>query len=264
MNLQVFILGAVRPSNVLHFMFTTSGDMPSFEEFSSSLGASPRTIFPLYSNVFVRHMHSSTKTADLCHHCSFLEDVPIEKYDIFIFLNDGVRGPFTRDSPQWLASVVAHLDERTPLFGIMMSCEREVHVQSWFFATHSSFIRDALSVMKTSCGVRSWDEAVSAEIEISQRALRLGFRISSAQPPFLAFDSIHESKLRAGDPALSSALLGCKNPLINTSHYDIFTLQFVKYGGEILRQHLYPRSIKAKIAEATWKQYGLREPAQCL
>jgi hypothetical protein len=99
---------------------------------------------PKMDNVIVVHMDK--QRADLCVYRTLLDQVLeqqssiLSSFEHFIFVNNGVRGPFVdqdcSNNVPWYRMLTDRLDDDTPIVGSTISCETpyDRHVQSYSFA----------------------------------------------------------------------------------------------------------------------------------
>jgi hypothetical protein len=102
---------------------------------------------PNMENVIVVHMDQ--QRADLCVYRTLLDHALEQRSDVlssfehFIFVNNGVRGPFVDESctsTPWYHLMIDRLNDDTPIVGSTVSCETpyDRHVQSYSFAVTSA------------------------------------------------------------------------------------------------------------------------------
>lgn len=234
-NLMFFVNGAVKPSDTdtEFFIFTISN--LHGERFSEKSSQRPLSTIPEQKNV---RLLFSQASSDICAHAQALlgfEDISSYKY--FVFINDGVRGPFTNSSEPWIETFLKPLRPRhVALVGSTISCQHKVHVQSYFMLTKFPHIKTLLSQYRKCCKLKKWDEIIQkCEIGVSQLFLNRGFSIASTSQQII---------FRKGDKFFEGKK-PCKNP--TAEDLDIFETMMVKYGGNVYKEHLIPRTVARSI-----------------
>ena len=163
-----------------------------------------------------------------------------------MFLNDGVRGPFTSVAlntnfahGSWLYPFLRlATDPRVSLVGSAVSCEIGWHAQTYFIVIKRALVDDLLKMWLRSCSEQDWSRMVrDFEVGPSQTFLERGFAIASP--------SSGRVNIFAGTIPQTS----CRNP--STVHVGLEKGLILKYGGEVFRKHLIHSQTMADVANWT-------------
>ena len=216
-----------------------------------SLLPAPR---PSYPSCFIPWAPSDTNAGDV--YTSLLTVKLIgptaSLFNAFLFLNQGVRGPFYHDttlipaSYSWLTTFHARLfpkatdDGMTPprvgIVGPQMSCQLALHVQTHCFMLNAAVLPLVLEYLEaTPRHVAShWKQVVRyTEVGLSEHILGAGWHLASFPA---AIDS-------AGCVTRENPVLLC-----DLSPPD---LVFIKFGGEVMRRHLLCPAIISDVTSRT-------------
>lgn len=185
-NLATFLLSAVSTSTPdVHFVFTFPGRKLEPSDVLDSAGLLPgsesgKAITKVLSNgaqnVELVEASVNHPAADLCHHHAVIFDKKMKghNFDYVFVLNDGVRGPFFNaeisaeserrlpfaNTPLWLVDLLTVMltGNSTRLVGPILSCEKEVHIQSWTQLIDWRVMDTVLPIMSATCkpGI-DWD-----------------------------------------------------------------------------------------------------------
>ncbi|KAJ8601458.1 hypothetical protein CTAYLR_010501 [Chrysophaeum taylorii] len=249
-NLAVFVANAVlaAPKNVT-FVVTTGSSLPNASEFFGSTGVEPwgRTVLP--ANVVVRRVPYAR--IDLCHRASVLREFYGSHY---LFLNDGVRGPF---GEHWLETLAwpFHLDPSTGVTGVVLSCSHFVHVESWAIVVHSRVKELFLGLYKTSCTLPKPKAIRHGEIGAGRAILQVdGTSIAALWPPLHGFARSAAACLTSNDaPILRRDLNDCHDRFDPAGNFTpppkLSDIVFTKFDGDVM--HDIPESFEARVAAAT-------------
>lgn len=230
-NLHVFIKKGYVDDQRYTFVFTISGSWPSAKEFFTSLGhQEEKSILPVGNNVISLVRDTQTVGADLCYHSKTINSFG-ESHGMFVFLNDGVRGPFTDVTSytnvargSWLYPFIrSAANPRVSIVGARISCEVAWHAQTYFVVIKRAFINEIVKHWAGTCDERNWAKVIrEGEVGVSQNFLKQGFAIASPAEKKLIF---------AGTPVRD-----CTNPSLK--YIDLEKAVMIKYGGEIFRLRL--------------------------
>jgi len=221
-NLESFVQGAVKHSNLNteSFVFTISEN--SWDVIK---------IIPVQDNV---HVYLRDTTSDVCAHAQALKRLKdIRLYKYFVLINDGVYGPVFTGNASWNAPFIKILEQdRVALVGSTLSCQRAVHVQSYFLMTKFPHIRALISKYDKCCHLKRWSKVIqTCEIGLSQYFLKRGYAIGATSKNV----TFHN-----GDEFFEKGR-SCSNP--TTEILDIFETVMVKYGGNVFRENLIPHKV---------------------
>lgn len=255
-NLFLFLKNAVYESADTDFVFTFSGRVPSAAEMYSSVGLPApfrQELLPEFNNVFSRL--SRTKASDLCHHAQTSDTIGIDKYRHVLFINDGVRGPFSirkpgaiqnqlfRGIPNWLETYFTLLygDPAVGAVGTVLSREITTHLQGWFvLLKRRDFQRFVLPSFNQTCFVERWSDAIQLELDISTSILNERKKLAALFPQTGTFTEEGQSKRK----------IAHMNPLTNFALQQPHTelplqkVGFLKIGGNFARQDIHSNATK--------------------
>jgi hypothetical protein len=114
-----------------------------------------------------------------------IKSIDIRNYDYFIFVNAGIRGPLIPGSQmsnlmRWHTYFTNRVVGSTKLVGATISCEIQIHVQSYMFALHIDGLELALANGVFPEAATSIDALISnSEIGMSSLLLSHGFNIDT-------------------------------------------------------------------------------------
>ena len=158
----------------------------------------------------------------------------------------------------------------TRLVGPILSCEREVHIQSWTQLIDWRVMDTVLPIMSATCepGI-DWDSVIDKEVAIGVTLLREGFSLAGLHPNCRVFSLEDREKLHEQDPNTVRELSWCKNILrADVSNFlnRLIILDvhgFVKFGGTLWREGLLPESFVNRVNTETHIRYGMSYAPQC-
>eukprot|EP00928_Gymnodinium_smaydae_P062771 TRINITY_DN46559_c0_g1_i1.p1 TRINITY_DN46559_c0_g1~~TRINITY_DN46559_c0_g1_i1.p1 ORF type:complete len:397 (-),score=7.56 TRINITY_DN46559_c0_g1_i1:423-1475(-) len=290
LNLIMFIQRAVVSSPPsIYFHFTLGGeDLPSAEDFFSSVGMNGTmrsSIFPVQANVKVERLQGNHGT-DLCPRSISIQRMKLrgEHFDYAVFLNDGTRGPFgplgvnggSAFVPGWLAFHVGlfHSNPAVSVVGSVMTCERDLHLQSWFLIVdwRSFDLFHARYAATCSLGANVTEKLKAidiGEIGVYRSLFSSNLTIASIWPAVnafpldrsICFNNSTRNQTTNCEHWRHDVLYACQNPWLvkpfappPPEH-----MVFIKYGGEILEQGHYPQRFQDSVDLLTADLLGLRE-----
>ncbi|KAJ1450771.1 hypothetical protein M885DRAFT_570789 [Pelagophyceae sp. CCMP2097] len=286
-NLLFFLrFAAINAPTRVQIVLTAFG-LPPADEFFTSVGYPAdlrlkwgRELLP--SNVVYRNVAATT--SDLCPRAAVLRDFLLEagrKADYVLFLNDGVRGPFSfpQNSPQrsqrdaaahklglpyWAARFVGALRAlpRAKVIGVVGSCEVDLHVQSWAVMIDAELASTFEKRYNATCALRKGRAAQFGEVGACVEALRANHTMLSIWPKIEIEDATRACLLNAKKavPKTRKALSGCVNPWTRTcaptpregegcALVDLGDVVFTKFGGTVW--DALPQAFKDAVVEAT-------------
>ena len=161
-------------------------------------------------------------------------------------------------------------ENSTGLVGPILSCEKDVHIQSWTQLYDWRVMDTVLPILRSTCqlGV-NWDSAIDSEVAISVSLLREGFSLAALQPGCRVFSQQDREKVLRGEPELLRELSWCKNILRSdvSNFLDQLTtpdtLGFVKLGGAIWREGLLPKRFVENVHAETTRRFGIVDSPLC-
>lgn len=248
-NLYIFIKKAYIEHKDYTFVFTITGKWPPAREFFSAIGANEeKSILPLKQNIIVMRT-AAGNYSDLCFHSNVTAHFQLS-HGAFVFLNDGVRGPFTAES-SWKSAVHGSwlfpflktaIRKSVSLVGAGLSCEIGLHVQTYFILVKREFISQTMTNWAEACTEDDWLKVIQkSEVGLSQHFLKQGLAISSPS---------------IGDKLIFSAKLPhprCRNPSLDyvRSHKAVM----IKFGGEVYRKQLLNTNTLLEVERWTQKNF---------
>ena len=197
-NLNTFLTFAVSETPHVTYVFTMSGRIPGVSEFYGSLGLEPparRTIIPPFKNAKV--FFSNVRAADLCHHAQSAAKIRLNSYKHILYMNDGVRGPFTlrppfllesgtfSNVPNWIEPYASLLysESHVGAVGTVLSHEISTHLQGWFVLLQKSdFRRFVFPLFLKTCGSIAWKDAINIEVQVTSSILKAGKKLGGLFP----------------------------------------------------------------------------------
>jgi len=113
-----------------------------------------------------------------------LEQIDLNHYDYFVFVNSSVWGPFLSEHPgkQWTDIYIDGLRGNIKLFGSTINTAIRPHVQSYIFAIDRQTLRYLMDVhiFSTKHYAASFQDAImSKEVEMSNKIIQKGWNIGS-------------------------------------------------------------------------------------
>ena len=269
-NLHTFLTAAVFNTTDVGFVFTFSGHIPRADTLYTSIGVKPpfkEKILPPYDNV--KMVVSTAVAPDLCHHAQTAKNIELNKYNHVLFLNDGVRGPFTRAPPaiihskqltclpNWIlqhAELLRH-EPGIGAVGAVLSCQKNVHIQSYFMLMRTEdFVLHALPSL-TSCHPwnpqNDWNQAVDMEIEIGASFIRSGKKLAGLLP------TVFSARSRSD---FNDHL--CRNPYVSfrqnnqRAPFPLVEFSFVKFGGNMYKGDVFNNESSILISNLTQDVIG--------
>jgi hypothetical protein len=163
-------------------------------------------------------------SSDLCGYYHYLSRQDLGPYDFFFLLNFGARGPYVRPGRNPLFYIHRYLNlfkSNVAVAGASISCEEDVHVQTWFIVLNKMSLNVALGLWKACPTV--WREVViQGEIGLSATIRKMGYRIASPVEEF--------------NPYYNGKCAFKRNP--GLKEQKLFEQIFVKYGGQMAREYL--------------------------
>ena len=265
-NLIFFLRNAVYETADVDFVFTFSGRVPSAAEMYSSVGfeVPPNgEILPAYENVFFRRSH--TKAADLCHHAQTSLAIGLQKYDHVLFMNDGVRGPFSSQKPaairsdfligipNWLKEYfeLLYADFAVGAVGTVLSHEITTHLQGWFvLLRRGDFERFVLPSFSKTCSVENWSDAIQLELSISSLILNARMGLAALFPHKHILKGGRKEKKEHMNPLTKFAL---QHP---NREIPLQEVGFLKIGGNFERQDIHSNATKSLVNVLTRQIIG--------
>ena len=125
------------------------------------------------------------------------------------------RLPFA-NTPLWLVDLLTVMltANSTRLVGPILSCEREVHIQSWTQLIDWRVMDTVLPIMSATCepGI-DWDSVIDKEVAIGVSLLREGFSLAGLHPSCRVFSLEDREKLHQQHTDTLRELSWCKNIL---------------------------------------------------
>lgn len=202
-NLVQLIERAMVPSllnSKVTFHVTSSGNaLPDLATFYESIGAMPphsrSTLFPAN----VRFTVVENTPTDLCPRAAVIQGATATPPSFVLFLNDGSRGPFLASDgssssaagaayglPAWLARYAAAFgnDDLVRVVGPSLSCELNLHLQSWALMVDWRAIGHFLGPYQETCrhGLPKTEAIAIGEVSPHKRVLDDGFAMTSFFP----------------------------------------------------------------------------------
>ena len=250
--------------------------------------------FPNHTNIELRRI--GNYRSDIANFYSQLlrED---DTHEYFIFMNVGVRGPFiTSKNSRWHHELLRRMESNSML-GVSFSCFPQPHMQSHFLMMNKYGVHEAKKIwgkcfnFKTDdyesyhkfameecekklgseksqnrirkCFNKTVDDSKTyhrfvveqCEIGLSSEFIRKGHRFTSIERKYRNVDLAKIVRTER----LTEIPCPHKNPIIK-KQIDPFDVMFVKYGGEVHRQHLINkktvRNIKKdqKLMKRNWNE----------
>lgn len=162
------------------------------------------------------------------------------------------------------------MENSTRSVGPILSCEKDIHIQSWWQLFDWRVTDIILPILGETCeaGI-NWDIAVDKEVAIGVKLLTEGFSLAGLQPNCRVFSQGDRTRLRQGDPEVLRELSWCQNILrADVSNFlDQLTSPdaygFVKFGGTLWREGLLPSRYVEQIQAETKRRFGISDPKQC-
>ena len=197
-NLHTFLTYAVSETPHVTYVFTLSGRIPGVSEFYGSLGLpapARRKLIPLFKNVKV--FFSDVRAADLCHHAQSAAKIRLSSFKHILYMNDGVRGPFTLrppfltesgafgNVPNWIEPYASLLysEPYVGAVGTVLSHEISTHLQGWFVLLRKSdFQRFVVPLFMKTCGRMTWKDAINIEVQVTSSMLNAGKTLGGLFP----------------------------------------------------------------------------------
>ncbi len=270
-NLHTFLTAAVFNTTDVMFVFTFSGHIPSADTLYTSIGVKKppfrEKILPPYDNV--KMVVSTAVAPDLCHHAQTAKNIELNKYSHVLFLNDGVRGPFTRAPPamthskqlaylpNWILqdAELLHHEPEIGAVGAVLSCQKSVHIQSYFMLMRTEdFVLHALPSL-TSCHPwnpqKDWNQAVDMELEIGASFIRSGKKLAGLLPTVFSA----RSRTDFNDHL-------CRNPYVSfrqnnqRAPFPLVEFSFVKFGGNMYKGDVFNNESSILISNLTQDVIG--------
>ena len=179
--------------------------------------------------------------------------------------------PF-KNTPLWLVSYLTLMlnENSTRAVGPILSCEKDVHVQSWAQLFDWRVMDTVLPILSETCEAEiDWDIAIEKEVAIGVRILREGFSLAGLHPSCRAFSQVDRVMLQKQDPEILRELSWCKNILrADVSNFleqltTPETYGFVKFGGTLWRDGLLQSRFVDRIQEETKRRFGISDPPMC-
>ena len=172
------------------------------------------------------------------------------------------RLPFS-NVPFWLVKVLGVMSEheKTRVVGSILSCEKDVHVQSYCQLVDTRALRLVLPHMQSTCTIgATWNDAVAGEVGISTSVLDAGYAVAGIYPSSIEhFTGDQRRALHRGDKEILHKLGYCEN-VMRVDRNDFLEnlelegedgLVFYKYGGEVFRSGLLSQSFMDRVHAAT-------------
>ena len=161
-------------------------------------------------------------------------------------------------------------DNSTRLVGPILSCEKDVHIQSWTQLYDWRVMGAVLPILKATCQPDiKWDSVIDNEVAIGVSLLREGFSLASLQPSCRVFRQQDRERLLRGESGLLTELSWCENILrADVSNFlDQLTtpeaLGFVKLGGTIWRERLLSSGFVDIVHAETTRRFGIVDSPMC-
>lgn len=176
--------------------------------------------------------------SDLCNVYHAIVELELDhKYDKFIILNCGARGPYGskyESKTFYVQKFTNNLNDHVKLFGPVISCEQLPHVQTWFFSFDKVAMSLALNLWK-GCPWSDWLDTIDhGEVGLSSAVLNSRYNIGGILGGFNPF-SRQSSCTFKGNPGLLKQ--------------DLNKQIFVKYGGELLRRRILARETQIEVIQ---------------
>ena len=161
-------------------------------------------------------------------------------------------------------------DNSTRVVGPILSCEKDLHVQSWTQLIDWRVIRSILPHLQATCAPDIvWDSVIDQEIALSGTILREGHTLAGLHPQCVAYGKRHQATLLRGKTGTREELGWCRNVLrADVSNFleklaSPDYLVFLKFGGTLWRDGLLPKSFVAKVHEETRSRFGIVDSPHC-
>lgn len=160
-------------------------------------------------------------------------------------------------------------DNSTRLVGPILSCERDVHIQSWTQLFDWRVMDTILPILNATCEPSvSWDSAIDMEVALGVTLLNEGFSLAGLHPSCRVFTQKDRSQLLQGGTKIKREIGWCKNVLrADVSNFlDQVTLDahgFVKFGGTLWRDGLLPNDFVEKVQADTRERFGILDSPSC-
>ena len=161
-------------------------------------------------------------------------------------------------------------DNSTRLVGPILSCERDLHIQSWTQLIDWRVIHTILPHLQATCAQNIvWDRVIDQEIALSTNLVKEGYSVAGLHPRCEAFGEGHRSQLLQGEFATREELSWCKNVLrADVSNFlellpspEYFG--FVKFGGTLWRDGLFAKSFVDKVHAETRSRFSIVDSPEC-
>ena len=161
-------------------------------------------------------------------------------------------------------------DNSTRSVGPILSCEKDVHVQSWAQLLDWRVVDTVLPILSETCeaGI-DWDIAVEKEVAVGVRILSEGFSLAGLHPSCRVLSQRDRMMLQKQDPEILRELSWCKNILrADVSNFlgqltTPDTYGFVKFGGTLWREGLLQSRFVDQIQAETKRRFGISDPHLC-
>lgn len=126
-----------------------------------------------------------------------LEQIDLDHYDYFIFVNSSVYGPFLSQYPgkRWTDVYIDGLRGNVRLFGSTINLDTHPHVQSYIFAMNRQtldYLMDVNIFSTKHYAISLHDAIVSKEIGMSRKIIQKGWNIGSFLALYDNFDFIKD------------------------------------------------------------------------
>ena len=161
-------------------------------------------------------------------------------------------------------------DNSTRLVGPILSCEKDLHVQSWTQLIDWRVIESILPHLQATCAPDIvWDSVIDQEIALSGTLLREGHTLAGLHPRCVAYGEGHRATLLEEKTGTRKKLGWCQNVLrADVSNFlDMLAspdyLGFLKFGGTLWRDGLLPESFVNNVHEETRSRLGIIDSPNC-
>ena len=162
------------------------------------------------------------------------------------------------------------MENSTRSVGPILSCEKDIHVQSWTQLFDWRVMDTILPILHATCepGIE-WDSAIDKEVAIGVSILGEEFSLAGLHPGCRVFRQEDRVKLYKQDPETLKDLSWCKNVLrADASNFlDQLTTPevygFVKFGGTMWRDGLLSTHFVDQIHAETRRRFGISDLSGC-
>ena len=162
------------------------------------------------------------------------------------------------------------MENSTRSVGPVLSCEYDVHIQSWTQLFDWRVVDNVLPILGATCEAdMDWQSAIDQEVVIGVTLLSEGYSLAGLHPGCRVFHSEDRMRLNRQDPGIRSELSWCRNILRDdVSNFldqltTLDTYVFVKFGGTLWRDGLLSERFVDKVHTETKKRFGISDISTC-